>query len=127
MPASSDRAAILSEFGSRLRALAGPQPVMNSRHTPVKTAPAVPPARVPTPAPMRPPPGGVKHTQASCWEALQASQPNASSDEVVALWYSLIGERDQATMTSDDWANVAEAIGRLSVNPTTTDDEPMPF
>ncbi len=127
MPASSDRAAILSEFGSRLRALAGPQPVMNSRHTPVKAAPAIPPARVPTPAPMRPPPGGLKHTQTSCWDALQVGQPNASSDQVVALWYSLIGERDQATMTSADWAGIAEAIERLSVNITTTDDEPMPF
>ncbi len=125
---TSDRQAILAEYGPMLRAMAGPQPVMNARHTPVKAAaPSVPPPRAPVPALTRPPPGGVKHTQASCWEALQASQPNASSDEVVALWYSLIGERDQATMTSADWANVAEAIGRLSVNPTTTDDEPMPF
>jgi hypothetical protein len=125
---TSDRAAILAEFGPRLRAMAGPQPVMNSRHTPVKTAaPSTPPARVPTPAPTRPPPGGVTHTQTSCWEALQAGQPNASSDQVVALWYSLIGERDQATMTSADWAGIAEAIERLSATPTATDEEPMPF
>ncbi len=102
--------------------------MMNSRHTPVKiAAPAIPPTRVPTPAPTRPPSGGVKHTQTSCWDALQAAQPNASSDQVVALWYSLIGERDQATMISDDWAGIAEAIERLSVNPATTDEEPMPF
>ena len=128
MPVSSDRAAILAEFGPRLRALAGPQPVMNSRHTPVKTAtPAGPPARAPLPAPTRSPPSGVKHTQASCWDALQAGQPNASPDEVVALWYSLIAERDQATMTGADWANVAEAISRLSVKSATDDGEPMPF
>jgi hypothetical protein len=132
MPVSSDRAAILAEFGSRLRALAGPQPVMNSRHTTVKAAaPAVPrsapPARIPPPAPTRQPPGGVKHTQASCWEALQAAQPNASQDDVIALWYSLIAERDQATMTSADWAAVAEVIARLNVKAPAADEEPMPF
>jgi len=111
-----------------VRSVAGPQSVANGRHTPVKTsAPASPPARNPPPAPTRPPPGGVKHTQASCWDALQAVKPNASQEEVVALWYSLIAERDQATMTSADWANVAEAIGQLSVHPATTDHEPMPF
>ena len=125
---TSDRQAILAEFGPMLRAMAGPQPVMNSRHTPVKTAaPSAPPARAPLPAPTRPPPCGVKHTQASCWDALQAGQPNASPDEVVALWYSLIAERDQATMTGADWANVAEAISRLSVKSATDDGEPMPF
>jgi len=128
MPESSDRSAIMARFGSKLRSVAGPQSVANGRHTPVKTsAPASPPARNPPPAPTRPPPGGVKHTQASCWDALQAVKPNASQEEVVALWYSLIAERDQATMTSADWANVAEAIGQLSVHPATTDHEPMPF
>ncbi|MFZ4778300.1 MAG: hypothetical protein ACOYM3_23260 [Terrimicrobiaceae bacterium] len=127
MPASSDRAAILAEFGSRFRALAGPQPVMNSRHTPVKTgAPSVPPARAPLPAPTRPPPGGVKHTQASCWDALQAAQPSASQAEIENLWYSIV-TGDQATMTSADWARVADAISRLSVNAATADEEPMPF
>ena len=127
MPASSDRAEILAEFGSRLRALAGPQPVMNSRHTPVKTAaPSAPPTRAPLPAPTRPPPGGVKHTQASCWDALQASQPDASQAEIENLWYSIV-TGDQATMTSADWANVAEAIGRLSKISPTADEEPMPF
>jgi hypothetical protein len=127
MPVSSDRAAILAEFGSRLRALAGPQPVMNSRHTPVKAAaPSAPPARVPPPAPTRPPPGGVNHTQTSCWDALQSGQPNASQAELEALWYSIV-TGDQATMTSADWAKVAEAISRLSVKPPATDEEPMPF
>jgi len=128
MPESSDRATIMARFGSRLRALAGPQPVQNSRHTPVKTtAPSAPPARVSPPAPTRPPPGGVNHTQTSCWEALQAAQPNASQDDVIALWYSLIAERDQATMNSADWAAVAEAIARLKVKTPTADEEPMPF
>lgn len=128
MPESSDRATIMARFGSRLRALAGPQAIPSGRHTPVKKASsAVPPARVPPPVPTRPPPGGVKHTQASCWEALQAAQPNASQDDVIALWYSLIAERDQATMTSADWAAMAEAIGRLSDKSATVDEEPMPF
>lgn len=127
MPASSDRAEILAEFGSRLRALAGPQPVMNSRHTPVKTAaPSAPSTRAPLPAPTRPPPGGVKHTQASCWDALQASQPDASQAEIENLWYSIV-TGDQATMTSADWARVADAISRLSKISPAGDEEPMPF
>ena len=127
MPESGDRGAILARFGSRLRALAGPRPVANSRHTPVKTAaPSAPPARAPLPAPTRPPPGGVKHTQASCWDALQASQPNASQAEIENLWYSIV-TGDQATMTSADWARVADAISRLSVKAATADEEPMPF
>jgi hypothetical protein len=127
MPESSDRATIMARFGSKLRGLAGPQPVQNSRHTPVKkTAPSAPPARVPPPAPTRPPPGGVNHTQTSCWDALQSGQPNASQAELEALWYSIV-TGDQATMTSADWAKVAEAISRLSVKPPATDEEPMPF
>ena len=124
---TSDRQAILAEFGPMLRAMAGPQPVINSRHTPVKTAaPAIPPTRVPTPAPTRPPLGGVNHTQTSCWDALQAGQPNASQPELENLWYSIV-TGDQATMTSADWARVADAISRLSVKAATADEEPMPF
>ena len=128
LPVSADRASVLARFGSKFRAEAGPQGIPTGRHTPVKTAaPATPPARAPLPTPTRPSPSGVKHTQASCWDALQAGQPNASPEEVVALWYSLIAERDQATMTGADWAAMAEAIGRLSVKPPTADEEPMPF
>jgi hypothetical protein len=127
MPESSDRATIMARFGSKLRGLAGPQSVQNPRHTPVKkTAPSAPPARVPPPAPIRPPPGGVNHTQTSCWDALQSGQPNASQAELEDLWYSIV-TGDQATMTSADWAKVAEAISRLSVKPPATDEEPMPF
>ena len=125
LPDPADRASLLARFGSKFRAAAGPRAIPSGRHTPVKTA--APPARVPPPAPTRAPPGGVKHTQSSCWDALQAGQPDASPDEVIALWYSLIAERDQATMTGADWANVAEAISRLSVKSATDDGEPMPF
>jgi hypothetical protein len=123
---TSDRAAILAEFGPRLRALAGPQPVTNSRHTPVKTATPAPPARVSAPVPSRPPVGGVNHTQTSCWDLLQAGQPNASQPELEALWYSIV-TGDQASMTGADWARVADAISRLSVKDATADEEPMPF
>jgi hypothetical protein len=127
MPESSDRATIMARFGGKLRALAGPQSIPTGRHTPVKTtAPTSPPARAPLPAPTRPPPSGVKHTQATCWDALQAGQPNASQAELEDLWYSIV-TGDQATMTSADWAKVSEAIGRLSVKPPATDEEPMPF
>jgi hypothetical protein len=68
----------------------------------------------------------VNHTQTSCWDLLQAGQPNASQPELEALWYSIV-TGDQASMTGADWARVADAISRLSVNVATADEEPMPF
>ena len=133
MPASADRAAIMSRFGSKLRAMAGPQPVGNPRHTPIKqTAPVAPPARPPARpvapvAPVRPAaPVGVKHTSTSCWEALVAGRPGESNEVLTGLWFTIIGEQDQGTMTSDDWARVADAVKRSSVA-TAKDEEPLPF
>jgi hypothetical protein len=127
LPEPSDRASVMAKWGAKFRAEAGPQAIPAGRHTPVKTAtpPSVPPARVPPPAPARPPPGGVKHTQSSCWDALQAEQPDTSQAEIEALWYTIV-TGDQATMTGSDWAKVADAIERLSVK-LPADEEPLPF
>ena len=131
LPEPADRATFLAKWGARFRAEAGPQGIPTGRHTPVKAAaPAgphsAPPARVSAPVPSRPPVGGVNHTQTSCWDALQAGQPNASQPELEALWYSIV-TGDQASMTGADWARVADAISRLSVKAATADEEPMPF
>lgn len=132
MQESDDRGAILARFGSALRAVAGPRPVPNARHTPVKQTPtpsANPPSRPagPTAAPVRLPTSKpAMQTQTSCWEALGKGKPNATNEERTGIWFTLIGDRDQNDMTGADWAVMAEAIERMSDKPADA-DEALPF
>jgi len=124
-----DHKAFLAKHGSKFRACAGPQSVATSpRHTPVKFTPAptgTPPAR---PSPTMPPSGGVRHTNASCWEALGAANPTMPQRELTELWFKLIGDRDQSTMSPSDWAGIAQAIeGMSAINGGPSDDDKLPF
>lgn len=116
MPQQANRAAVLAKYGAKFRALAGPQPVGEAPRPPQPAPkPATPPVRAI-------PSAKVTHTQASCWEALQAKCPELSAEALTELWFRLIGEKEQDAMTPEDWAQVSASIEAYSA-----DGEPMPF
>jgi len=127
MPESIDRSSVLSKYGARLRAAAGPQPVKKA------VAPSAPAVPRPAPAPARPPVGPMKaprvSTSGACWTALNARLAGTAQAEIESTWFALIGSKDQSSMTGNDWGQILDNIEQMAGNESVVadDGEPMPF
>jgi hypothetical protein len=133
MPAPADRKSTLAKYGSKFRAVAGPQPVGVKPATPVAppAKPTPPPAPPSAPAPRRPAPptATVVHaTLAECWEMMTTRYPSLSQDAMTDKWYGFIDATgmDQADMTPEGWDKVKASIMADSFIGE-PDEEPMPF
>ncbi len=119
LPESADKRAVLAKFGSKFRAIAGPQPVGAKPQT-APTAPAKPSAPAPPPAPRqapapRPAPvaTAVKHaTLEECWEMMTKKYANLDQDALTEKWYAFVDATgmDQVDMTPQGWDVVKAAI-----------------
>jgi hypothetical protein len=106
MPEASDKKALLAKYGSKFRALAGPQPV--GKPAPKPSAPPAAPSR-PTPAA-----SAVKkvHSQETAWALMQEKAAGISNEQIEAFWFKFVDATgmDQAEMTPEGWALVEAAI-----------------
>ncbi len=96
---------LMTEYGSRLRALAGPQPVAK----PSPTAPKAP-LKAPSAKPV------AASSSDDCWTAFCAISPKLSDDNRSAQWFKLlesVSKADPAEFTSEDWGRVMAAIDAL--------------
>jgi hypothetical protein len=123
LPAAADRRAILSKYGSKLRANAGGTTHKPAAPQPPSTpAPSAPPSRPPS----RPPtPAAVAATAAtrkpadlnSCWDQFEKQNANLSQTDREKAWFDLvdrIGEnKGQDKMTPDDWEKVASVLDQI--------------
>ena len=110
----SDRKSVLAKYGSKFRAVAGPQPVARRQVSPGSaqpparyTAPTLPP-QVANTAPMR----KAAATQSSAWARLSELGAGMGRGELEALWFACVDSTgmDQADMTAEGWAKVTEAV-----------------
>lgn len=110
----SDRKSVLAKYGSKFRAVAGPQPATRRQAAPGGerpptryTAPTLPP-QVPAAAPVR----KAAATQSSAWARLNELGAGMGRSELEALWFACVDSTgmDQADMTPEGWAKVTEAV-----------------
>lgn len=112
LPESADKKALLAKYGSKFRALAGPQPAATRTPPPPATKP---PAR-PAPATTAAAPAKKASSQATAWALLQEKAGTISQDQVEKYWFGFIDATgmDQAEMTPEGWAQVEAAIIKQS-------------
>lgn len=114
LPEPTDKRAVLSKWGSKFRAVAGPQPVgAKPQATPATTQkPAVTPPTRPAPRPA-PVATAVKHaTPEECWGMMSTHYPSLGQDALTEKWYAFVDATgmDQADMTPEGWDKVKAAI-----------------
>jgi len=130
LPEMADRRAVLSKYGSKFRAIAGPQP-MGAQTKPQTATPPQRPQSTVTP-PVRPVEQKTEHaTLEECWRLMQQHNQKLKPEEVTEKWYGYIDATgmDQADMTPEGWDKVkASILAAVGSNAETQDDgEPMPF
>lgn len=81
-PKTVDKATVATKFGSRLRALAGPQPMKPAAKSPPPAAKPAPPA-----APAKPAEPVKTSTLAEAWDELCGAMAGKTDDEIQAAWY----------------------------------------
>jgi hypothetical protein len=109
MPQQGDRNAILSKFGSRLRAMAGGTPA--AKPTPAPAPPQPPP---PSQPPTTPPPSNVKPMEMSeAWSVFcEKAGPAVDQNDLQKCWFKAIQEvtgKTAEACSPDDWGRVAAA------------------
>jgi hypothetical protein len=116
LPQAADRQKVMSRYGAKFRALAGPQPVRTA--TPAQGRPPAPPA------PQRG--KASRHaTLEECWRLMGERFASLSQDEMTEKWYGLIDATgmDQADMTPEGWDQVRAAI----LGGAQEEDDGLPF
>lgn len=127
MPEMADRRAVLSKYGAKFRAIAGPQP------TAVRNQPVTQPQRPVSQAASNPPPRqAVAHaTLEECWRLMQQYNQNLKPDEITEKWYAFVDATgmDQADMTPEGWDSVKNSIlaAAKPADASTADEENLPF
>jgi hypothetical protein len=129
-----DKKTILAKYGSKFRALAGPQPSQTRTPPP----PAVkPPARLSPAAAAAPAPARKASNQATAWSlflrvtGFDYEHADATKKtEIEAAWYGMTDKvaADQNDITPDGWAKVEGfVVERYSTSGPKVDDENLPF
>jgi hypothetical protein len=134
MKPCGDRAAILAQYGSMFRAVAGGATVAPRAPGAAPAAPRAPstgpsapraPSRPPAPAPSTPPATppakpsakpSAPSSQAEAWAAFEAAAPSDWDNAKVELeWFAALkrvtGKADPASLSPDDWGKVVADMG----------------
>jgi len=129
MPEMADRRAVLSKYGAKFRAIAGPQPMGMQTKPQAGTPPQRPQTQGNPPA--RPQATAAHATLEECWRLMQQHNQKLTPEQVTEKWYGFIDATgmDQADMTPEGWDQVKAAIlaSTSGAQPETDDGEPMPF
>jgi hypothetical protein len=134
LPEEADRRAVLSKYGAKFRAIAGPQP-MGAQ---TKPQGATPPQRPQTATPPQQPPTRPQTTAAhatleECWRLMQQHNQKLKPEQVTEKWYGFIDATgmDQADMTPEGWdkvkASILASAGTSEAGQQEEEGEPMPF
>ncbi len=104
--ANSDRKALTSKYGAKLRAVSGGTPATK------KTAPPAAPAKAALPP--EPKQNGIPSDMHACWKTLTDAMADKPRNDVEAQWFEIIkeacGDKPQADYTPADWGVVMAKI-----------------
>ena len=118
MPASGNRAAILSKYGSRFRALAGGAPAAPKAAAPAPAEVPAEPAQVEDAgddSPPAPPEDAAPAVDmAACWRAFCDASPHKERAALNKAWWNLLKEavpgKQQGDFSPADWGRVLHTI-----------------